>query len=77
MPIRAPRVNDERVDPATGEPQKFGSKGLPAYARRSPKVTEALAVLCLHGLWTRDFEPALGTCSARTPAACRRRRSAG
>ncbi len=57
--IRAPRVNDKRVDPATGERQKFSSKILPAYARRSPKVTEVLPVLYLHGLSTGDFEPAL------------------
>jgi transposase-like protein len=59
VPIRAPRVNDKRVDPATGERQKFSSKILPAYARRSPKVTEVLPVLYLHGLSTGDFEPAL------------------
>jgi putative transposase len=59
VPIRAPRVNDKRVDPATGEREKFSSKILPAYARRSPKITEVLPVLYLHGLSTGDFEPAL------------------
>lgn len=61
VPIRAPRVNDTRVDPDTGERQKFGSKILPAYARRAPKVTDVLAlpVLYLHGLSTGDFGPAL------------------
>jgi putative transposase len=59
VPIRAPRVNDKRVDAQTGERQKFSSKILPAYARRSPKVTEVLPVLYLHGLSTGDFEPAL------------------
>jgi putative transposase len=57
--VRAPRVNDKRVDPVTGERRKFGSKILPAYARRSPKVTEVLPILYLHGLSTGDFEPAL------------------
>src|SRR3954468_1682877 len=57
--VRAPRVNDKRVDPETGERRKFSSKILPAYARRSPKVTEVLPVLYLHGLSTGDFEPAL------------------
>jgi transposase-like protein len=57
--LRAPRVNDKRVDSATGEREKFGSRILPAYARRSPKVTEVLRVLYLHGLSTGDFEPAL------------------
>src|SRR3954469_3229072 len=59
VPICAPRVNDKRVDPATSERQKFSSKILLAYARRSPKVTEVLPVLYLHGLSTGDFEPAL------------------
>src|SRR3954468_16470602 len=57
--VRAARVNDKRVEPETGERQKFSSKILPAYARRSPKVTEVLPVLYLHGLSTGDFEPAL------------------
>src|SRR3954467_3479255 len=57
--VRAPRVNDKRVEPATGERQKFNSRILPAYARRSPKVTEVLPVLYLHGLSTGDFGPAL------------------
>ncbi|MDQ3320471.1 MAG: IS256 family transposase [Actinomycetota bacterium] len=57
--IRAPRVNDKRVDPDSGERERFSSRILPAYARRSPKVTEVLPVLYLHGLSTGDFEPAL------------------
>jgi putative transposase len=57
--VRAPRVNDKRVEPESGERQKFSSKILPAYARRSPKVTEVLPILYLRGLSTGDFEPAL------------------
>jgi putative transposase len=57
--IRAPRVNDKRVDEETGERQRFSSKILPAYARRSPKVNEVLPVLYLRGLSTGDFRPAL------------------
>lgn len=56
--IRAPRVNDKRVD-EEGERKKFGSKILPAYARRSPKVTDVLPILYLRGLSTGDFAPAL------------------
>ena len=56
--IRAPRVNDKRVDEQTGERQKFSSKILPAYARRSPKVNDVLPVLYLRGLSTGDFRPA-------------------
>jgi putative transposase len=57
--IRAPRVNDKRVDEETGERRRFSSKILPAYARRSPKVNEVLPVLYLRGLSTGDFRPAL------------------
>src|SRR5690242_20126860 len=57
--VRAPRVNDKRTDPETGTRRKFSSRILPAYARRSPKVTEVLPVLYLHGLSTGDFAPAL------------------
>ena len=59
LPIRAPRVNDKRVDEETGERKRFSSRILPAYARRSPKVTEVLPILYLHGLSTGDFGPAL------------------
>src|ERR1700741_2955474 len=59
IPIRAPRVNDKGVDEKTGERQKFSSRILPAYARRSPKVGEAIPILYLRGLSTGDFKPAL------------------
>jgi transposase-like protein len=59
VPVKAPRVNDKRVDEQTGERQRFSSKILPAYARRSPKVTEVLPILYLRGLSTGDFKPAL------------------
>src|SRR5271156_1508709 len=58
VPVRAPRVNDKRVD-EKGERKRFSSRILPAYARRSPKVTEVLPILYLHGLSTGDFGPAL------------------
>src|SRR3954465_14269112 len=57
--LRAPRVNDKRIDEQTGERQKYSSKILPAYARRSPKVNDVLPVLYLRGLSTGDFRPAL------------------
>jgi transposase-like protein len=59
MRLRAPRVNDKRVDEQTGKRQKFSSRILPSYARRSPKVTDVLPVLYLRGLSTGDFGPAL------------------
>jgi hypothetical protein len=58
IPIKAPRVNDKRVD-EDGERQKFSSRILPAYARRSPKVGEVIPILYLRGLSTGDFKPAL------------------
>jgi putative transposase len=57
--VKAPRVNDKRVDPETGERQRFSSAILPAWARKSPQVTEVLPLLYLHGLSTGDFGPAL------------------
>jgi putative transposase len=57
--IEAPRVNDRRVDPDTGEKHKFRSSIVPPWARKSPKVAEVLPLLYLHGLSTGDFVPAL------------------
>ena len=57
--VTAPRVNDKRVDQETGERQRFSSKILPAWARKSPKVAEVLPLLYLHGLSSLDFAPAL------------------
>jgi len=57
--VSAPRVNDRRVDPDTGERQRFSSAILPAWARKSPQITEVLPLLYLHGLSTSDFGPAL------------------
>jgi transposase-like protein len=59
VPVKAPRVNDRRVDGASGRRLRFASAILPPYARRSPKVTELLPLLYLHGLSTKDFAPAL------------------
>jgi len=57
--VTAPRVNDKRVDPETGERQRFSSAILPAWSRKSPKVAEVLPLLYLHGLSSLDFAPAL------------------
>jgi hypothetical protein len=48
--VTAPRVNDKRVDPATGERERFSSAILPPWARKTPKITEVLPLLYLHGL---------------------------
>jgi transposase-like protein len=56
--VKAPRVHDRLVD-EDGNPQRFKSVILPPYMRRSPKVTEVLPLLYLHGLSSGDFVPAL------------------
>jgi putative transposase len=45
--VRAPRVNDKRVDPATGERKRFRSAILPPWCRKSPKVAEVLGSVAL------------------------------
>ena len=57
--VRAPRVNDRRVEETTDERKRFRSVILPPYMRRSAKVSEVLPLLYLHGLSTGDFAPAL------------------
>src|SRR4029453_12315347 len=57
--VRAPRVDDCRVDPVTGERARFRSGVLPPWCRKSPKVAEVLPLLYLPGLSTGDFVPSL------------------
>lgn len=57
--VKAPRVNDKRVDPETGERRRFSSSILPAWARKSREVAAVLPLLYLHGLSSGDFGPAL------------------
>ena len=81
--VTAPRVNDKRIDADTGERQRFSSAILPAWARKSPQMTEVLPLLYLHGLSSGDFVPALGQflgstkglSAAATPRRPRRRSS--
>ena len=54
-----PRVDDRRLDAATGQRVQFHSVILPRWCRRSPKVAEVLPLLYLHGLSSLDFVPAL------------------
>jgi transposase-like protein len=58
--VTAPRVNDRRVDPDTGERARFTSAILPPWCRKTPKINEVLPLLYLHGLSSGDFGPALG-----------------
>ncbi|WP_199924774.1 transposase, partial [Streptomyces sp. WM6386] len=55
--VRAPRVNDRRIDEATGERRRFSSKILPPWCRKSPKISEVLPLLYLHGLSSGAFVP--------------------
>src|SRR5215218_11172321 len=57
--VQAPRVDDRRVDPVTGQRIRFRSVILPPWCRKSPKVAEVLPLLYLHGLSTGDFVAAL------------------
>ena len=57
--VRAPRVNDKRLDPDTGERRRFSSAILPPWCRKTPKVAEVLPLLYLHWLSSGDFVPAL------------------
>jgi putative transposase len=57
--VHAPRVDDRRIDPTSGERVRFRSVVLPPWCRKSPKVAEVLPLLYLHGLSTGDFVPAL------------------
>ncbi|MGW2370249.1 IS256 family transposase [Streptomyces sp. NPDC001667] len=57
--VKAPRVNDKRVDESTGERKRFASAILPPWCRKSPKISEVLPLLYLHGLSSGDFVPAL------------------
>ena len=57
--VRAPRVDDRRVDDESGERMRFRSSILPPWARKSPKVAEVLPLMYLHGMSSGDFVPAL------------------
>ncbi|TLQ38983.1 IS256 family transposase [Streptomyces marianii] len=57
--VKAPRVNDKRVDGETGERKRFSSKILAPWCRKSPKISEVLPLLYLHGLSSGDFVPAM------------------
>jgi transposase-like protein len=58
--VTVPRVNDRRAYPETGERKRFSSAIVPPWARKTPKVTEVLPPLYLHGLSSGDFVPSLG-----------------
>jgi len=51
--LRAPRVHDRRPE------QRFTSRILPPYMRRSPRLGEVVPILYLRGLSTGDFSEAM------------------
>jgi putative transposase len=57
--IEAPRINDRRVDEATGQRCRFTSSIIAPWCRKSPKVSEVLPLMYLHGMSSGDFAPAL------------------
>lgn len=57
--IEAPRVDDRRVDEESGERRRFASSIIPPWCRKSPKVSDVLPLMYLHGMSTGDFVPAL------------------
>ena len=57
--VVAPRVNNKRADPDSGERQRFSSAILPAWARKSRQMNAVLSLLYLRGLSTGDFGAAL------------------
>ncbi|GGT04684.1 hypothetical protein GCM10010271_03230 [Streptomyces kurssanovii] len=57
--VKAPRVNDRRVDEAMGERKRFSSAILPPWCRKSLKISEVLPLLYRHGLSSGDSVPAL------------------
>lgn len=65
-------MDDRRVDEASGERKRFSFKILAPWCRKSPKVSEVLPLLYLHGLSSGDFAPALeqflGSAAGLSPA---------
>ncbi|MFE5512406.1 transposase [Streptomyces sp. NPDC056529] len=70
--VKAPRVNNKRVDGETGERKWFSSKILVPWCRKPQKISEVLPLLYLHGLSYGGFVPAmeqfLGSAAGLSPA---------
>lgn len=56
--VQQPRINDKRVD-TNGQRQRFSSKILPPYLRRTRSIDELIPWLYLKGISTGDFSEAL------------------
>ncbi|MFG3530327.1 IS256 family transposase [Streptomyces sp. NPDC047917] len=70
--VKSPRFNDKRVEGDTGERKRLSSKILAPWCGKSPKISEILPLLYLHGLSSGDFIPAmeqfLGSAAGLSPA---------
>jgi transposase-like protein len=75
--VRVPRVVDRRADGHTGERARFRSHILPPWCRKSPKVTEVLPLLYLHGLSSKESSCPRRRVSSAPAQACPPRRSPG
>ncbi|MFD6825046.1 transposase [Streptomyces sp. NPDC060085] len=70
--VRALRIDDRRLDEATGERTRFSLNILPPWSRKSPKVSEALPLLYLHGLYSLPaLEQFLGSSAGLSSATTR------
>ncbi len=63
--VVAPRVNDRRTDPQTGQRCRFSSAILPPWARRTRSLVALLPILYLRGVSTGDFQEALSALLGR------------
>lgn len=74
--VRAPRVNDRRVDEDPGERKRLSSRNQAPWYRKSPKISQVLPLLYLHGLSCGDFVPPLeqflGPAAGLSPATATR-----
>src|ERR1035437_574265 len=74
--LKAPRVNDRRRD-EQDQRQRFTSRILPPYMRRSPKVAEYCPFSICAGSLPAISAPRWKGCWARTQLGCRRPTSRG
>jgi putative transposase len=72
IPVAAPRVDDRRLDPVTGEKASFTSAILPPWCRKSPKVSECSRCCICMACRPATSSPRWKRSSAR-PLACRPR----
>jgi putative transposase len=70
--VTAPRVDDKRTDPGTGQRQRFSWAILPPWAQKTPQVSDVLPLLYLHGLSSGISSRRWASSPAR-PRACRPR----